>query len=51
MYDVLLEREDRIKRLGWTDTKEEAEELVLNYIKGSELLRHTDFKIWIEEDK
>lgn len=28
-YDVMLEKEDRIKTLGWADTKEEAEQAYL----------------------
>lgn len=46
-YEVLLERNDRILRLGWEDTKEEAEKKMLNYINNSE---DNDFRIWIEED-
>lgn len=51
-YDVMLEKEDRIKRLGWTDAKEEAEEMLLNYVTNTERLgENMDFRIWIEEDK
>ena len=46
-YEVLLERDDRILRLGWEDTQEEAEKKMLNYINNSE---DNDFRIWIEEE-
>lgn len=47
MYEILLEREDRILRLGWEETKEEAERKLLQYISNIE---DTDFSIWIEKD-
>lgn len=51
-YDILIEIEGHISRLGWTDTKEEAQNKMLNYIANSELLGGDDYiNIWIEEDK
>lgn len=51
-YDVMLEREDRIQTLGWADTKEEAEQMLINYVTNTEMLgENMDFRIWIEEDK
>lgn len=45
---MLVERDDRILRLGWEKTREAAEKKMLNYINNTD---ETDIKIWIEEDK
>lgn len=51
-YEVLLEENDRILRLGWEDTREKAEEKMMNYIQNSERNGDsTDFRIWVQEDK
>lgn len=50
-YEVLLEENDRILRLGWEDTREKAEEKMTNYIINSDRNGDsTDFRIWIQED-
>lgn len=48
IYEVLLERDDRILRLGWEKTKEEAEQKMLNYLNNS---NDRDFSIWVEKEK
>ena len=46
-YKVLLEKNDRIQRLGFGLTKEDAEIKIKNYIENSV---DTDFDIWIERE-
>ena len=45
-YEILLEKEDRIQRLGFNLSKEDAEKGLKNYIENN---IDDDFDIWIEK--
>lgn len=48
MYEIILEENDRIMRLGWEETQEEAERKAIDYI---EIRGQGDYEVRVEEDK